>query len=125
MKKETAQKTVIRESTLNPTVSTVTVTEKQVPFSEEELVKAILLKTASSPLLLAGIVQERGKKEGKNDRGEWRMIRVIVRGCEGRTKEIFYWEMDKVPKVGDFVIIPCYIRKDGTLCEARDLFESF
>ena len=81
--------------------------------------------TAESPLLVCGTILSRTRKSGKNERGDWTIFVVEVRGSEGRTVTVLVNDPDSIPPKGDFAIIPCFLSKNGDLRECRKFGEEF
>lgn len=95
---------------------------KQSGFSAE-LQQQMLSLTTDSPLLAVGTVQKRSKMRGKNDKGEWEMFTIEVRGQDGRIVNIVINDPANVPPTGEFIVMPVYVTNTGRLREARQLAE--
>ncbi len=96
------------------------------PLSPTRSFQEVLLEyTAASPILVCGIILSRTVMKGKNERGEWTMHRVEVRGLEGRVTTIIINDPGTIPARGDFAIIPCFLGRNGDLRECKKFGEEF
>lgn len=86
---------------------------------------ALMDHTAESPLIVCGTVLSRTKKTGKNDRGDWEMFFVEVRGSEGRVITVLINSPETIPAKGEFVIIPVFVTKTGDLRECKKFGDEF
>jgi hypothetical protein len=65
------------------------------------------------------------KKTGKNEKGDWTIFLVEVRGCEGRCVTVLVNDPEQVPAKGEKVKIPIWVTKTGDLRQAKNVFETF
>jgi hypothetical protein len=93
---------------------------KQSGFSQE-FQNQLLALTADSPLLLTGTVMTRQRISGKSQKGDWEMLKVEVRGQEGRIQSVIINDPAGIPPVGDFICLPAFIGTNGQLREAKEL----
>jgi hypothetical protein len=75
--------------------------------------------------LVAGTVASRKRFSGKNERGDWEMFKIEVRGSDGRTTMVTISDAKLAPAVGEPVVLPVYINKMGNLCECRSFGDDF
>ncbi|MGH6796466.1 MAG: hypothetical protein ACREDH_15015, partial [Methylocella sp.] len=87
--------------------------------------ETLLELTADSPLLLIGTVQDRRRLRGNGAKGPWEMLRVEIRGKDGRTQSCVVNGEDSIPAVGSVCVLPVFVGSNGGLREARNLGEKF
>lgn len=87
--------------------------------------ETLLELTADSPLMLIGIVQDRRRMRGIGAKGPWEMLRVEIRGKDGRIQSCVVNGEDSIPAIGEFCVIPVFVGSNGGLREARNLGEKF
>jgi hypothetical protein len=92
------------------------------PSSTQSLQDILMPLTKDSPLLLIGTILTRQRLTGKRDDGtEWEMFMIEVRGYDGRVQRCTIYNKDRIPKVGEFLILAVYIGSNGGLRESRQL----
>ena len=95
--------------------------EPETPLQPGKSFQQTLLDlTSESPLLVCGIILSRTKQSGKNERGEWTMHRVEVRGAEGRVVTVIVNDPASIPPRGDFAVIPGSMPRLRRNVDARD-----
>jgi len=86
---------------------------------------SLLGLTKESPLLLVGTVTDRRKIKGTGAKGPWEMLRVDVRGVDGRVVGCVVNSVATAPALGAVCAIPVFVGTNGTLREARAQGEAF
>jgi hypothetical protein len=52
---------------------------------------------------------------GKSQKGDWEMVKVEVRGQDGRIQSVIINDLAVIPSVGDFICLPAFIGTNGQL----------
>jgi hypothetical protein len=63
----------------------------------------------------------RQRISGKSLKGDWEMLKLEVRGQEGRIQWVIINDPAGIPPVGDFICLPAFIGINGQLREAKQL----
>ena len=63
----------------------------------------------------------RQRISGNSQQGDWEMLKVEVRGQEGRIQSVIINEPAGIPPIGDFICLPAFIGTNGHLREAKQL----
>lgn len=90
-----------------------------------ETTTTLLALTKESPLLLVGTVVDRRKIKGMNAKGAWELLRIDVRGVDGRVLQCLVNNEATAPALGVVVAMPVFVGANGGLREARPQGEAF
>jgi hypothetical protein len=63
----------------------------------------------------------RQRISGKSLKGDWEMLKLEVRGQEGRIQWVIINDPAGIPPVGDFICLRAFIGINGQLREAKQL----
>ena len=72
----------------------------------QEFQNQLLALTADSPFHLTGTVLTRQRISGKSQKGDRELLKVEVRGLEGRIQSVIINDLAGIPPVGDFICLP-------------------